>query len=115
METPKTTLSDRERKVLLTLYDKGFEALSSDTNTALSSLERKGLVKCAWVEASKKHGRMAEDAYVTDEGKELILSNPTLKNPVDWKWVIATVLLAITAIGTVVAAVAALIACAKLT
>lgn len=72
-------LSEREKKVLLLLHDKGFEGLSSDCNVPLSSLERKGLVKGWWVS-----GHIAEDAAVTDFGKEYIMNNPSLENPVDY-------------------------------
>lgn len=63
-------------------------------------LERKGLAQCAWAS-----GHELVDAVITMEGKFYIAENPSLRNPVDWKWIITT---AITA-GTLIVAIAALL------
>lgn len=75
----KIFLTQRERQVLFALHDKGFEALSHDCNVTLSVLERKGLVIVA-----RLQGHIAEDAKLSDYGKEYIMQNPALENPVDF-------------------------------
>lgn len=88
-------LSRREKQVLRTLSKQGFDALSEFDNPALGNLERLGLVKTARIE-----GGGVEGARLTTMGKEYLMDNPHLYNPVDWKWVITTVIAAIAAAAT---------------
>lgn len=48
-------------------------------NLSVRSLERKGLVKAAYME-----GGGVEDARTTDEGKLYLCENPNLRNPINW-------------------------------
>lgn len=87
------------------LYAGNVEALSEFDTPSLHHLAGMGLVGLALVE-----GGGIEDVTLTTMGKEYIKGNPRLYNPVDWKWLVITALLAVTAI----AAVAALfISCTK--
>lgn len=52
----------------------------------VDELERKCLVCCAWAE-----GHYLEDVRMSDRGKAYMALNPSLRNPVDWKWIITTV------------------------
>lgn len=61
---------------------------------ALSTLQEKGLI------IFKSNYDQIEDAKTTIKGRAYIDSNPKLKNPIDWKWIITTILMAITAIAT---------------
>lgn len=49
------------------------------------SLQKKRLVKGAYTE-----GGGVEAVRITNEGKSYLRNNPKLRNPIDWKWVIAT-------------------------
>ena len=71
-------------------------------STAVSELEDHGLVMVAW-----ESGHVVYAAELTDKGTSYLESNPTLRNPVDWKWIITTAI-------ALVAAVAALVACSKI-
>ena len=64
---------------------------------ALSTLQEKGLV------FFKSNYDQIEDAKTTIKGRAYINSNPKLKNPIDWKWIVTTILMAITAIATTLA------------
>lgn len=48
------------------------------------SLERKGLVKGAYIGSGD-----VEAAGLTLEEQQLLAENPNLRNPIDWKWIIA--------------------------
>ena len=89
-------LSKGEKWVLRALSNQGFDALSEFDSAAVRSLDNKGLVRGAYTE-----GGGMEAARLTTMGKEYLRDNPKLRNPVDWKWVITTIFLAITAIATV--------------
>ena len=60
------------------------------------SLDNHGLVQGTYIE-----GGGVEDARLTNYGKEYLAGNPKLRNPIDWKWIVTTILLAITAIAAV--------------
>lgn len=66
--------------------------------SAVGSLERKGLAQGAWTE-----GYDLEDARITRQGKVYLAHNPTLRNPVDWKWAATTVIAALAAVAGVAA------------
>lgn len=102
-------LSKEEKQVLRLLRD---VACCPDTYplhifaACVDSLERKGLAKGAW-----DSGHKLVDARITAIGNTYLSLNPSLRNPVDWKWVITTVI----AIVAAVAGVAALfVACSLL-
>lgn len=69
-------------------------------------LERKGLAKCAWAS-----GHELADAHITTEGEIYLAINPTLRNPIEWKWIITTI---ITFGAFIVSVVALLTACRAL-
>ncbi len=69
------------------------------------SLERKGLVKGAYVE-----GGGVEAVRLTDEGRLLLASNPKLANPINWRWTTTTI---IAVIGALSAIAALFVACSK--
>ncbi len=72
----------------------------------IRSLERKGLVKGAYVE-----GGGVEAARLTPEGRCLLSENPNLSNGINWKSVIDTTLWAIGAIGGLAGFIALLRTC----
>lgn len=103
-------LSKDEKKVLRLLNKHDSEALDiiarSQVRRALRSLEKQNLVRVAWIE-----GGDYEAVCLTRDGKDYMIENPKLKNPVNWSWVIGT------AIGVATLAVSILalcIACSKL-
>lgn len=74
-------------------------------NLGALELHRKGLAHI-----HQEDGGDVLIARLSEEGKTYILSNPNLLNPIDWKWVIPTILTAITAITTLLLL---FIACSK--
>lgn len=80
-------LTKREKRVLRTLSQQGFDALSEFDASAIRSLDNQGLVRSAYVE-----GGGVEDARLTNYGKEYIADNPKLRNPVNWKAITAIAL-----------------------
>ena len=71
---------------------------------SLASLESKGMVVVAWTS-----GMMPVATELTDYGKAYFDCNPHLHNPIDWKWIITTII----AIGTLIVAVIALLTACK--
>lgn len=71
----------------------------------VDSLERKGLAQGAWSE-----GHELIDAKITPAGKAYVSLNPSLRNPVDWKWLVTS---AVALIGTASGIAALFIACIK--
>lgn len=69
------------------------------------SLVRKGLVRAAFIE-----GGDIEASDLTPEGRCLFAENPQLRNPVDWKWIIAT---GIAIVGAITGIIALFIACTR--
>jgi len=99
-------LSKREKEVLRLLNNIGgcpdtypFDVFASCVET----LETNGLAKGAWVE-----WHTLESARILPKGETYLSLNPTLRNPIDWKWVLTT---GISVIGTIVAIIALFIAC----
>lgn len=91
-------LTKREKRVLRTLSQQGFDAMSKFDIAAVRSLDNQGLVRGAYVE-----GGGVEDARLTNYGKAYIADNPKLRNPVNWKditaialtgWLLCIILLA---------------------
>lgn len=66
--------------------------------SCIRSLEQKGLAKGAWQE-----GGEMEDARLTPFGREYLAENPSLRNPVDWRWVITTAIATVAALASIVA------------
>lgn len=64
--------------------------------SAVGSLEWKGLAQGAWTE-----GYDLDDARITRQGKVYLAHNPTLRNPVDWKWAIVIVIVSLAAVAGV--------------
>lgn len=102
-------LSKNEKKVLL-LVASGNDCPDSFPMHifcgCVRSLERKGLVKGAYVE-----GGGVATARLTAKGRVFLAENPKLKNPLDWKWIITT---AIAVAGLITAIIFGCIACSKL-
>ena len=67
------------------------------------SLERKGLVKGAYVS-----GGGVIDARLSPDGEIYLAENPKLTNPIDWNWIITT---SIAASGAIAAVLGLFIAC----
>lgn len=105
----KIKLSRKEKQVLRLLHSGcgcpetyPFDVFASCVDT----LERKGLARSAWAE-----GHRLEDAKITVRGKTYMCLNPSLRNPVDWRWVVTTT---IAIIGASVSIIALLVACKSL-
>ena len=103
-------LSKDEKKVLLLFSKHGENGLDnmprSSARRALRKLQEKKLMQVAWIE-----GGDYEAMRITRDGSDYMIDNPKLKNPVDWKWIITTII----AIIGVLATIALLfIACNKL-
>lgn len=105
----KIKLSRKEKQVLRLLYSGcgcpetyPFDVFASCVDT----LERKGLARGAWTEEHR-----LGDAKITVRGKTYMYFNPSLKNPVDWKWVVTT---GIAFVGLLMSIIALLIACKSL-
>ncbi len=71
----------------------------------LSTLQEKGLVRF-----KADYGEIVS-VKITTKGRTYMEQNPRLKNPVDWKWIITTVIVSITAIATTFAL---FVACTRL-
>ena len=71
-------------------------------NGCIRSLERKGLVKAAYLE-----GGGVEAVRLTPEGRLFLAENPTLKNPIDWVRIIEF------AIPLIISIIALFVSCAK--
>lgn len=69
-------------------------------------LKRKGFAQCTRVS-----GHELADAQITTEGETYLAINPTLRNPIEWKWIITTI---ITFGAFIVSVVALLTACRAL-
>ena len=81
-------LSKDEKKVLLLVASGGDCPDSFPAHVfagCVRSLERKGLVKGAYIE-----GDGVEAARLTSYGRSFLAENPKLKNPLDCKWIITT-------------------------
>lgn len=83
----RITLTKREKSVLLAMQSHGFDALSDFDTPSLRRLHAIGLVKIACVE-----GGGIEGAHLTTMGKEYLRCNPKLRNPINWKWLIPTII-----------------------
>ena len=93
---------NRIEKLLLKNINNGDFSMPRNITTnqyhhALSTLQEKGLI------IFKSNYDQIEDAKTTIKGRAYIDSNPKLKNPIDWKWIITTILMAITAIASTLA------------
>lgn len=103
-------LTQTEKKCLKLLNKHGVESLDtiarSQAYRVLRSLEQKDLVKVAWIE-----GEDYEAVRLSRSGKSYLIENPKLLNPIDWKWIILTI---ITAIGAITGIVALFIACTRI-
>ncbi len=102
-------LIKEEKKVLRLLSKHGARSLGtiprSQVRRALRSLEEKHLIRAAWTE-----GGDYESARLTRDGRDYLIENPKLRNPIDWKW-IATIGLA--TIGAITGIAALLVVCSK--
>ncbi len=82
-------LSKAEKKVLGLISKHGVQSLDtiprSQVRRALRSLEEKHLIRAAWIE-----GGDYETVRLTRNGKDYLIENPKLRNPIEWKWWIGT-------------------------
>lgn len=93
-------LSKNEKKVLLLVASGGDCPDSFPAHVfagCVRTLERKGLVKGAYIE-----GGGVETVKLTYLGKDCLIENPRLHNPLDWKWIITTAIWITALIATVV-------------
>lgn len=101
-------LSNNE-KIVLRLVSSGRDCPDSFPSYVFAgyvrSLERKGLAQGAYVE-----GGGVEAARLTPDGRLYLAENPKLRNPIDWRWIITTVI-AVVAAGAAIAAL--FISCSK--
>ncbi|MBR4963604.1 MAG: hypothetical protein IKY54_06880 [Muribaculaceae bacterium] len=91
-------LSKEEKLVFLHVAEYGNKQPRKITlvmfHYCLSTLQEKGLI-----EFRANYDEVLE-AELTIKGNVYLEQNPKLKNPVDWKWIILTILSSITAIST---------------
>lgn len=103
-------LNKDEKKVLRLLIKHGQYALDtmprSRVRRALRSLESRSLVRVAWVEGGDFEGVM-----LTRDGKDYLIENPRLSNPIDWKWWILAITGLIAALGALAGFIALLKTC----
>lgn len=94
-------LTKEEKEVLLHIEKYGKKQPRNITlvmfHYCLSTLEEKGLV-----DFKANYDKVLE-AGLTVKGAVYLEQNPKLKNPIDWKWIILTILTSITAISTLLA------------
>ncbi len=64
----------------------------------VEGLEEKGLAMAAWAS-----GHELVSAEITTKGEVYLALNPSLRNPVDWKWVIGTAIALATLLHLLVA------------
>lgn len=99
-------LTKEEKKVLL-LISTGCDCPDSFPahifTGCVRSLERKGLVKGAYVE-----GGGVEAARLTSDGRVFLAENPKLRNPINWVRIIEL------AIPVIISIIALFISCSKL-
>lgn len=98
-------LTQREKRIMRLLLGNNACALSEFDAPSVKHLADLGLVMRAGVE-----GGSFDDARLTNMGKEYFNDNPRLRNPINWDRLIQAAI----AVGTLIAAIAALYACAKL-
>jgi len=77
----------------------------SDFNNGARELRNKGLAVC-----HEEEGGDVIISRLTDMGKRYSAFNPSLSNPIDWKWIIST---AIGLISLAVAIIALFVACTE--
>lgn len=94
-------LSKNEKQVLRWLRShNGYKATMprASFDRALRLLQEKDLAVGLW---SEEEGLV--EAFLTPGGEGYIEDNPTLYNPIDWKWVITTVVASVAAIASIAA------------
>ena len=104
----KVTLTKKEKEVLRLVASVGNcpDTYPLDVFTfCVDSLQRKGLVKGAWAS-----GHELADVRLTDAGRSYIALNPTLQNPIDWRWIITT---AVSIIAVIASIIALFLSCSK--
>lgn len=94
-------LSNFEKLVFLHVQENGGKVPRNITlvmfHYCLSTLREKGLVEF------KVNYDEVIRAGLTVKGAAYLEQNPKLRNPVDWKWLVTTILVAITAVATTLA------------
>lgn len=108
--TKKIKLSKNAKFVLRLLNNRQYTCPKSTPfatfNDGAHELESHHLAICF-----EEEGGNVEIARLTDAGKLYISHNPDLRNPVDWKWIITTIL---SVISIIVTLITLLIACKAL-
>ncbi|MCD8282055.1 MAG: hypothetical protein LUC22_02240 [Prevotella sp.] len=82
-------LTEGEKKVLRMLQhneDCGKLFHSYAFIEAVDTLQEKGFVRGAFVE-----GHTLEDLHLLNKGKAYLEEYPSLRNPIDWKWIISLI------------------------
>lgn len=97
----------KKERIVFRLISQGEECPNGFPSHTFSrcvrSLERKGLVKGAY-----ESGGGVIDARLSPDGAIYLAENPKLTNPIDWKWIINT---SIVAVGAIAAVLGLFIAC----
>lgn len=105
----KVKLSNSAKNVMRILYsgkDRPSTFPEYEFAAGAEELEEHGFAVCAWGE-----GHQLEDAILTSKGETYIIFNPSLRNPIDWKYVFQISLLLI---STVASIIALFVACSKI-
>lgn len=72
--------------------------LQSAFNAGARELQSIGFAIC-----HEEEGGNVEMVHLTDYGKLYLETNPRLRNPIDWKWIITTTISTIAAIASIIA------------
>lgn len=90
----------KDEKIVFRLISQGEECPNGfpfhTFSRCVRSLERKGLVKGEY-----ESGGGVIDVRLSPDGAIYLAENPSLSNPVDWKWITTTSIVAIGAIAAV--------------
>ena len=80
---------ERDNQVGVGISDKVYTVIGFKRFT-ICTIYSYGLVKGAYLE-----GGGVDDAKLTNMGKVYLMDNPKLRNPLDWKWVVAIVVVVV--------------------
>lgn len=95
-------LSRNEKRLLRNVAaDVGYwpDGMSDEVLACCASvLEHAGLIRVAW-----ETGHVPAGATLTNFGKAYMIANPHLRGPVDWKWIVGTIVAATVAATGIIA------------
>lgn len=105
----KIKLSKNAKKVLLALHN-GLEHCPYNMDSSVFADGADELEVYHLIQTMRQEGGGIVDARLTHKGRSYMAANPTLSNPTDWKWIIATLL---SSIAVLVSIIALFIACTE--